>query len=1188
MNLFKEILPRVRKILSTDMTLIKVMLKEDVISKEYHQALLHKKDRGDLARKIPLTFVEKRDLYLNALVPLCCLNFHVSKPQNMTDNEPTGRNYISDSRRQIMDSTFLSENGYLDLLRSDIDPLHLYTQLDPKLSGNEEGDFCADSEVDASEYDQFNMDFLYTMESSENGDELDLCSTKDDYARIAGLAEYVLQDHQEMQVEDTFAGNFILDEIAAENTEILPDIKVPKCHKRTFLGSAETCSDASEPKYRKIVEVPAVSAGNGSFLAMPLNSHPASSTSLTNQHMSFSLLATDALDRSFIISGSSAPLIPECLSVGMKGSQENAGFADPPQQILGFVLGNSTSDVLIYPGLDTLKEVQVPIIPSEEPLKRPKPVEAFCTSLKHYFQDVCRSVAMEREVALEHLFIDGTLVQSQTETKTGKNSIKAMEKELVTCCLQGKEKAALKRSQIFQIPGSKDLETKVIVVLGKAGMGKSILVQKLCQDWSNGEFSQFEFVFWFDCKQISLPEKQYSLKDLLLDFFVKPQEGSKEIFEYILQNPAKVLLVFDGFEGLHDHENFLRCSASQPEQDLFTVKELLSGLNQKKLLNGCTLLLTARPKDKVYQCVSKVDKTIEITGFSPQQRELYISKYFEGSPYSDNALKLIKECEYLFSHCYSPVMCRFVCFLCEAVLEMGDKCLPSTLTTVFLKFLQQKIIPMQADVAAMQNQESLATLARIAWYLGEKHQSAMKSDLLPSKEVKEFALKYGFFLPFALPKHAGSGEEAFGSTFADFVIQNFLGALHLTLAEEIKDRSLTKYLPFPSKKKKPYNWLDFVPRFLSGLLFLQDDPYFCSLSNKIVKQSIKKQKTLLKCIRRLQINELCPESLLKLLQCIYETQSSYLLQHVALRLKPDLSFLGVVLTPPDVHVLHSILKRSRKEFSLDLRNSSIDMQGLKDLVGLKNVASFRASLSDTVRLWKSLEQAKDYELLRVSTEKFVLDPFKAKTMKDISDLSDLVDMQEKMINCAQDASGCSSYEIPAIKNLRKLEFALGPVCGLRGFLKLVEILAAFPSLQYLDLDALSENGIGDEGAKSLSEVLPTLTSLETLNLSQNKITDVGAEKLATALPSLSSLKTLSLYNNSICDFGAENLAKVLPAMASLRVLEVQYNKITGAGAQQLADSLRKCPHIEKLAMWNPTIPYGVLEHLRQLDSRISV
>ncbi|XP_055662290.1 MHC class II transactivator isoform X3 [Falco peregrinus] len=1211
-NLFKEILPRVRKILSTDTAsddhaLLNLMLK-NVISKEYHQALLHEKDREDLARKISLTFVEKWDLYLSTSVPLCCLNLCSSKPLNMIDNEPAGSKYISDSKRQIMDSAFLPENSYLDLLHSDIDPLHLYTLFDPKSSGNEEGDFSADPEADASNCDQFNnMDFLYTMENGENGDELYICSnTIEAYARIAELAEYVLKDQQEKQVEDTFAGNLILDEMAAENTERFPDTKMQKCHKRSFLSSSESCSDASQPKYKKMVEVPAVSAGNGSFLPMPLNSHPASSTSLTNQHTSFSVPATNVLERSSDIPGSSAPLIPDCLPVGVKGSQENRGFADPPQQILNFLLGNGTSDVILYPvltsytetlippsfpvslcGLQMFKEVQIPIIPSEEPFKRPKPVEAFCTSLMDYFRDVCKSVAMEREVTLDHLFIDGTLVQSQTETKTGKNSEKAMEKELVTCSLQGKEKAVLKRSQIFQIPRGKDLETKVIVVLGKAGMGKSILVQKICQDWSNGEFSQFEFVFWFDCKQISFPEKRYSLKDLLLEFFVKPQEGNEEIFEYILQNPAKVLLVFDGFEGLHDHENSPRCLASQPEKYLCTIKELLSGLIQKKTLNGCTLLLTARPKDKVYQYVSKVDKAIEIVGFSPQQRELYISKYFEGLPYCDNALKLIKECEYLFSYCYSPVMCRFVCFICETVLEMGNESLPSTLTAVFLKFVQQKIIPMQTDVTAIQNQESLATLARIAWYLGEKRQSAMKSDH-PSKEVKEFALKYGFFLPFAFPRHSDSGEQEFGSTFSDFVIQNFLGALHLMLAEDIKDKSLTKYLSLASKKKKPYNWLDLVPRFLAGLLFLQDDSYFCSRSNKDVKLSTKKQKPLLKYIRRLQINELCPERLLELLHCIYETQSNYLLQHVALRLKPDLSFLGVVLAPPDVHVLHSILKRSRKEFFLDLQNSSIDMQGLKDLVGLKNVASFRASLSDTVRLWKSLEQAKDYELLRASTEKFILDPFKAKTMKDISDLSDLVKMQEKMINCVQDASGCSSCGIPAIKNLKKIEFALGPVCGLQGFLKLVKILAAFPLLQHLDLDALSENGIGDEGAKSLSEVFPTLTSLETLNLSQNKITDVGAEKLATALPSLSSLKTLSLYNNSICDFGAENLAKVLPAMASLRVLDVQYNKITGVGAQQLTDSLRKCPHIKNLVMWNPTIPYGVLEHLQQLDSRISV
>lgn len=939
----------------------------------------------------------------------------------------------------------MSENGYLDLLLCDIDPMHLFAFSDPKSSGNE-GEFFADPEIDTYNYEQFNnMDFLCAVENDENEDELYLSSNaKDAYARIAELAEYVLKDPHEKQVEDEFAGNLILDEMALENTEKFTDVKMQKCHKRTFSGSAENCSDASEPKYKKIVDAPAVSTGNGCFLTMSLNSHSSDCTSLTHQHMSFSVPTINA-PGSFVIPGSSLPLIPECLPVGMKDNRENVDFVDPAQQKINYFLGNGTSNAIRYPeltsstelmvspsfqvnlnGLEMFKEVQVPEILSEESSRRPRSVEAFCTSLMDYFRDVCKSVSVEREMSLDHMYIDGTLRQSQIETKPGKNSVKSVERDSVTYSQQEKEEAVIERSQIFQMPGGKELETKVIVVLGKAGMGKSVLVQKICQDWSNGEFPQFEFVFWFDCKQISLPEKWYSLKDLLLDFFVRPQEGSKEIFEYILQNSTKVLLVFDGLEGLHGHENSPQCSASQPNKDLCRVKELLSGLIQKKILNGCTLLLTARTKEKVCQYVSKVDKTIEIVGFSPWQRELYISKYFEGLPSCDNALNLIKEHEYLFSHCYSPVMCRFVCFLCETILEMGDQGLPSTLTTLFLKFVQQKIMPTQTDVTDVtlaQNQENLATLACIAWYLGEKHLSAMKSDLLPSKEVKEFALKNGFFLPFAFPKHSDTGEEEYGTMFSDFVIQNFLGALHLILTEGIKNKSLIKYLSFPSKKKKPYNWLHFVPRFLAGLLFLQDDTYFCSLSNKGVKKSTKKQKMLLKYIKRLQIDNLCPERLLELLHCIYETQNSYLLQHVALRLKPDLSFLGIVLTPPDVHVLSSTLKRSRKEFSLDLQNSSIDTHGLKDLVGLKNVVSFRASLSDTIRLWKYLEQTKDYELLRVSTEKFVLDPFKAKTMRDIIDLSDLVEMQEIIINRVQDDSGCSSYQIPAIKNLRKLEFA---------------------------------------------------------------------------------------------------------------------------------------------------------------------
>nr|KAF6489056.1 class II major histocompatibility complex transactivator [Molossus molossus] len=244
----------------------------------------------------------------------------------------------------------------------------------------------------------------------------------------------------------------------------------------------------------------------------------------------------------------------------------------------------------------------------------------------------------------------------------------------------------------------------------------------------------------------------------------------------------------------------------------------------------------------------------------------------------------------------------------------------------------------------------------------------------------------------------------------------------------------------------------------------------------------------------------------------------------------------------------------------------------------------RAALSDTVGLWESLQQRGEAKLLQAVEEKFTIEPFTAKSVKDVEDLGNLVQIQR-----TRNSSEDTPRELPAIRDLKKLEFALGPVLGRQAFPKLVRILEAFSSLQHLDLDSLSQNKIGDEGVTQLSATFPQLKALETLNLSQNSITDVGACKLAEALPSLAaSLLSLSLYNNCICDVGAESLAHVLPDMVSLRVLDVQYNKFTAAGAQQLTASLRKCPHVETLAMWTPTIPFGVQEHLQQLDSRISL
>lgn len=53
----------------------------------------------------------------------------------------------------------------------------------------------------------------------------------------------------------------------------------------------------------------------------------------------------------------------------------------------------------------------------------------------------------------------------------------------------------------------------------------------------------------------------------------------------------------------------------------------------------------------------------------------------------------------------------------------------------------------------------------------------------------------------------------------------------------------------------------------------------------------------------------------------------------------------------------------------------------------------RASLSDTMVLWESLRQQGESQLLQAAEEKLTIEPFKAKSPKDVEDLDSLVQTQ---------------------------------------------------------------------------------------------------------------------------------------------------------------------------------------------------
>uniref|UniRef100_A0ACB8FJW1 Uncharacterized protein n=1 Tax=Sphaerodactylus townsendi TaxID=933632 RepID=A0ACB8FJW1_9SAUR len=1004
-----------------------------------------------------------------------------------------------------MSSGIQPAKGYLDLLHSDTDPLILFKSI--------EEDHPSDHAPDATLDDQDNNpDVFYTVESNDSGEEVCLrSSTREAYEKIAKLVEYVLEEEP---AEDLFAGSLDSDDATSEG--------------------------CSEPKKQCLC------SGSSSLAASPMDTSPAEAVSLSSVHVQFSLTTIAPAGRLPKMFRPPDPVFDTMILTFL-----------PPSPVVNLPLGPAVLDINICPAEDAIyKAPQIRPLPSEKAFKRPDIVDTFSMRLKTSFGERCRFVPSEQDAPVDSLYVECDMVRRHIENRSGRNA------DLRICDLEEKEMTTVE--SLFQMLEKHELgSNKVFLVLGKAGMGKSLLAQKICLDWSHGKFAQFKFVFQFDCRQLSLLHgKHYSLRQLLFEFSVGSQNrADNDVYRYLLRNPDEVLLIFDGFEELQDLEGSSPCLDSLPRKEPRGTSAILAGLFQKKVLNGCVMLLTSRPKEKLHQYLPRVDKCMELMGFSLPQAEAYLARYFEGSSYCRDAANLIKSSPYLFSYCYNPDLCRIVCFVCKSALESGGGEVPSSLTGLLVRFFLQKLGPSTNEATSPEHQ-NISTLAQVAWSLGQDPHNVLTNLSFPSVRAKEAALKCGILVPLA----SSNGREGCGYVFSSSVVHNFLVALHLVLAQEIKDKRLTKHLWVVSKAKKfPYSW-DLVPRFLTGLLFLRGDlssSFFREEGEMDIEKMIsKKRRSLFKYIRKLEIVNLSPDRLMEVVHCIHETEEPSLLQHLALRVRPALSFLGFPFAPPDVHILLSVLRKSTKEFALDLRGSSVSAEGLRNLVCLRNVTSYRASLGEAVQLWEHLWETTGGEQLRSAMEKFTINPFKAQTVKDVHNLSALMHMQEKMSH------------------------RLGPTCGLEGFKKLVEILGAFPALQHLDLDSQKENEIGDEGVAALSDILPRLCSLETLNLSQNKITNVGVEKLAGALPSLPSLKTLSVYNNSIGDAGAENFAKALPELASLRELNIQFNKITAAGAQSLTDSLRKCPHMQSMALWNPTIPHGVLEHLQQLDSRI--
>ncbi|KAL1779952.1 NLRC3 isoform X1 [Sigmodon hispidus] len=122
--------------------------------------------------------------------------------------------------------------------------------------------------------------------------------------------------------------------------------------------------------------------------------------------------------------------------------------------------------------------------------------------------------------------------------------------------------------------------------------------------------------------------------------------------------------------------------------------------------------------------------------------------------------------------------------------------------------------------------------------------------------------------------------------------------------------------------------------------------------------------------------------------------------------------------------------------------------------------------------------------------------------------------------------------------------------------------------------SLTENQIGNKGAKALARSLLVNRSLITLDLRSNSIGPQGAKALADSLKINRTLTSLSLQSNVIKDGGVMCMAEALVSNQTITILQLQKNLIGPMGAQQMADALKQNRSLKTLMFSSNTIGDG--------------
>ncbi|XP_067856966.1 nucleotide-binding oligomerization domain-containing protein 1-like [Heptranchias perlo] len=738
---------------------------------------------------------------------------------------------------------------------------------------------------------------------------------------------------------------------------------------------------------------------------------------------------------------------------------------------------------------------------------------------------------------------------------------------------------------------------ETVFVTGDAGVGKTILLQRLQNLWSKGELcADVKFFFKFRCRIFNSfkEEDKISLKDLLFRYNCYPDKDADEIFSYIRQHPDSVLFTLDGFDEINvdcDPNDIPDISSPfDPTHPVALLMNLLHG----KLLKGSKILLTARTGTDLP--LRMVRKRVTLKGFSKDHLLRYLKKFFKNKAHQSLVLTQLEANPHLCSLCSVPLFCWIIFKCYEHFQSTGSSQRLShsvTLTDVYLVMIEvflnrssranlnRKNARSQINMFTTKK-EALMRIGKLAQKGIENSNFIFSHDKITAAKIWDEDLQLGFIK--TVGHYDGCGNQS-TYEYLHLTLQTFFTAFSLALDDEINSRDfLTLFnhgnVPTPSTNKlsdlflallspmrqsssnvlKPFSeHLQFTLLFLCGLLSNRNIDLLLNLASPATVKEKQSALTsyLISCIKahlqslpRSYLEDGCKVHVLPrfiwLIRCIFEMQSAAEAKLAAKGICADYIKLNYSnVSSADCSALAFILRHIQRPLALEMDNNNINDYGVEQLVScFSQLTVLRLSVNQITDhgVHILVEELKKHQQIRS------LGLYKNR-ISDVGarDVAELIEGCPSLVQLKMGANMITheggTYLAKAIQKSRTVEDI-----GFWG------------------------NQLGDRGAEAFAEALKNHHSLKNLSLAANQISSEGSKHLAKALCKNSSLKILWLTQNNLDDEAAESFGEMLRVNSSLEKLWLIENKITTHGATYLLNSLRENNAIDEICLKDNRIP----------------